>query len=136
MAKNKPDFRKKLNTLLRIFYSENGVVAIKHLAIENSTILTYEELIICYDTLIADQYIKHIMPEKGWAELRVGVITGQGRIFYEQGGYQDKRNKVDIILDWFKNNTFFSWIIVGAIILTSIWGFIEIGIKIIELLRK
>lgn len=136
MTMPKPDFRNQLNTLLAIFYHSNNVVAIKHLVVQGNTGgLSYQELNTCYDTLLADGYIQHVYPVDGWKELKVGAITGQGRIFFEQGGYKDQRNQLDKTMDWFKNHKLFSKLIIVAIIFTSVWGIAEIVIKIIQLLR-
>ena len=136
MANTKPDFRKQLNTLLAIFYHANNVVTIKQLVIQNNTGLTERELYSGYDTLLADGHIQHFHPVDGWKELKVAAITGQGRIFFEQGGYKDQRNQVDKTMDWFKNHKLFSKLIIAAIIVTSVWGMVEITFKIIELFTK
>ncbi|MES2725469.1 MAG: hypothetical protein V4643_00110 [Bacteroidota bacterium] len=135
MTSKKPDFRNKLNLVLSIFYKNDGAVAMQNLYTQDNTGLTLAELYSSYDTLIADGHIQHIYPVKGWTELKVASITGQGRIFFEQGGYRDQRNRVDKTIDWFKNNTFFSWVIIATIILTSTWGVVEIAIKIIQLFK-
>ncbi len=137
MTSTKADFRKQLNTLLAIFYNANNVVAIKHLVIQGNTGgLSYHELNTCFDTLLADGHIQLVYPVDGWKELKVADITGQGRIFFEQGGYKDQRNQVDKTMDWFKNHKLFSKLIIAAIIFTAVWGVVEIVFKIIELFTK
>ena len=86
---------------------------------------------IC-DSLEQDGYIEQI---HGYSQVPVGNITGQGRIFFEQGGYRDTTSRLDKMIDWFKDHKFFSVVIFIGILITSLWGIVSIIKEVIEWIK-
>ncbi len=129
MPKINQDFRKDMNRVLEVFYTKKGTVSILKAIGELNVPLDIVNLDMICNSLEKDGYVSLI---KGHSQYPVGQITGQGRIFFEQGGYRDTTTQLDKMIDWFKNHKVYSVVIFIGIIITSLWGFVSIVKEVLE----
>lgn len=123
----KQDFRKDMNSMLEVFYKTKEEDIIK--AIKEFNVPYSDDIWMICDSLEQDGYIQLLRdPPK----LPIGHITGQGKIFFEQGGYRDTTSRLDKMIDWFKNHKYFSIIIFIGVIITSLWGLVSIVLEVLE----
>jgi hypothetical protein len=130
----KENFRYTLNLILKIYYEEGGAIMITTSLTGRKIHLSDDTVLAALQTLIADQHIvKHtdidayLMP--------LASITGGGRVFYENGGYQDETTKVDKFIKWGKNHKMLWPVVVVFIILTSLAGIVGIVVSILSLIK-
>lgn len=128
MADAKPDFRKDMNAILEVFYKSEGTVNVIR-EIQKFRIPYSDTIWMICDSLERDGYVKLF---HGHSQSPVGSITGQGKIFFEQGGYRDTTSRLDKMIDWFKDHRLFSIIIFIGILITSLWGVVSIAKDVIE----
>lgn len=127
----KQDFRKDMNSILEVFYKSGTTVNIIE-AMKKFRVPYSEDIWIICNSLERDGYIEQI---HGYSQVPVGNITGQGRIFFEQGGYRDTTSRLDKMIDWFKNHRVFSVIIFIGVIITSLWGIVSIVLEVLKWIK-
>lgn len=127
----KPDFRKTLNAVLGVYYHKASPVFIH---MELGTVFSPHDLTAAFGTLVKDGHVEHLAPD--YSAIPLGHITGQGRIFFEKGGYQEETTKVDRIIRWAKNHPAFFWLFILAAVLGFLKLLLDIILPIAEWLKK
>ena len=79
-----------------------------------------------YATLLRDGHIEQVKFPDNFPAFQVGSITGQGRIFHEQGGYRDTTTYLDRLLERAKNRPVLVWIYLVASGLGLIAGILSV----------
>jgi hypothetical protein len=128
-----PDFRNVLNALLKVFYEQGGAVLMIQEHNLKKVPVSYEQLYAGVRALIDDGHLEDVAP--GYSSFPVGAITGQGRIFHEQGGYRDETTKVDRMIYWGKNHPIISIVVFLFILASSTTGIIGVILQLIELFK-
>ena len=131
---DQPDYRKALNTMLSLYYEKNGGFQISREIHHNGIHFKVNDVMACINTLMDDGYIKDLAP--GYSMIPLCAITGKGKIFHEQGGYQDNTTKFDKMVKWAKNNTVLAWILIVFIVVSAIIGFAVSVISVYEAFGK
>lgn len=124
----KPDFRQTLNLMLGIYYERKGAVFM-HKEVHDANIPVHQaDVSSGITTLLNDGHIEQVAP--GFSAHPIAAITGSGRIFYEQGGYQENTTRFDKVVRWAKNHIIVAWILLAFLILTSVSGIISIVLQL------
>lgn len=131
---DKPDYRKALNTMLLFYYEHGGAYPITTELHRNGIHFKENDIHATIDTLIMDGHIKDVAP--GHARIPVCAITGSGRVFYEQGGYQDNTTRFDKMIKWAKNNKFVAWLLIGFTVCAALVGLAVSVIAVYEFFTK
>jgi len=110
MSASGKDSRQLLNLVLRYFYERGGAVYLDADVINGQIKITRDEAGSAYATLLRDGHIEQVkFTDPNFPAFQVGSITGQGRIFHEQGGYRDTTTYLDRLLDRAKNKPALVW---------------------------
>ena len=125
----KQDSRLILNTALELYYHATGTVVLSVELEKKDIQLDFNRIWAIAETLEKDGHISLI---KDYSMIPVGRITGQGLVFFEQGGYKDDKSRVDKMIHWFKDNKFFSVLILGFMAFTSVLGIVKLITELIE----
>jgi uncharacterized protein YqhQ len=131
-SKSEPDFRKELNTILNIYYDRRNILHIHQEVSRLNLPISKADVNAAYSTLMKDKHIEHAYHEEGFIKIPVGSITGQGRIFFEAGGYQDETTQFDKIIKWTKNNKFLAWLLIAFVVISALIGVAVSIITIVE----
>lgn len=111
------DSRQLLNLVLRHFYERGGTVYLDADVINGQIKISRNEASSAYATLLRDGHIEQVKFPDNFPAFQVGSITGQGRIFHEQGGYRDTTTYLDRLLERAKNKPALVW---GYLILSGL----------------
>lgn len=111
------DSRQLLNLVLRHFYERGGTVYLDADVINGQIKISRNEASSAYATLLRDGHIEQVKFPDNFPAFQVGSITGQGRIFHEQGGYRDTTTYLDRLLERAKNKPGLVW---GYLILSGL----------------
>ncbi len=130
---DKTDYRKTLNTILDAFYQNNGPYQIKLEEYHNSTGILGVDIQRSIDLLVKDGYISIFMTGNLFPMCQ---ITAKGKIFLEQGGYQDNTTKFETIIKWAKNNSFLAWTLIVFVVASALIGFAVSLIAIYEFIKQ
>ena len=117
MSASGTDSRQLLNLVLRYFYERGGTVYLDADVINGQIKITRDEAGSAYATLLRDGHIEQVKFPDNFPAFQVGSITGQGRIFHEQGGYRDTTTYLDRLLERAKNKPVLVW---GFLILSGL----------------
>ncbi|MEQ8908163.1 MAG: hypothetical protein RIC95_03145 [Vicingaceae bacterium] len=131
---DKPDYRKALNTMLSLYYKKDGAFQISREIHHNGIHFKANDIMACINTLMDDGHIKDLAP--GYSMIPLCAITGKGKVFHEQGGYQDDSTRFDKIVKWAKNNKFLAWILIVFVVVAALIGFVVSLIAIYEFFNK
>lgn len=104
------DSRQLLNLVLRHFYQRGGTVYLDADVINGQIKISRDDASAAYATLLRDGHIEQVQLPANFPAFQVGSITGQGRVFLEQGGYRDTTTYLDRLLDRAKNKPALVWI--------------------------
>lgn len=134
ISKNKKqDFRNTLNFLLGVFYERQMHTFIHKEPKVQSSSFSFAEISDGVEMLIKDGYVKQVAAE--YSQLPLAGITGKGRIFYEQGGYQDETTRLDKMIRWAKNHKVLAWVMLVYIVLASVAGTTLAIVQLVKLFR-
>ena len=118
MSASGKDSRQLLNLVLGHYYKRGGAIHLLGDAHDGRIALSGRDANAAYSTLLRDGHIEHVMPtDPRFAGIPVASITGQGRIFHEQGGYRDTSTYLDRLLERAKNRPVLVW---GYLILSGL----------------
>lgn len=126
MSASGKDSRQLLNLVLRYFYERGGTVYLDADVINGQIKITRNEASSAYATLLRDGHIEQVKFPDNFPAFQVGSITGQGRIFHEQGGYRDTTTYLDRLLERAKNRPVLVWIYLVASGLGLIAGILSV----------
>ena len=105
-----PDSRQLLNKVLEHYYKRGGPI---HLLGD-----AHDGRNAAYTTLPHDGHIEQVkVSDPNFQPIPVASITGQGRVFLEQGGYRDTTPYLDRLLERAKNKPVLVW---GSLILSGL----------------
>jgi len=125
----KQDSRESLNLALKIYY-HSPVATTLYKGFEEHGLPCNHIIAKGIDnTLERDGHITVV--GKGHSMTPPGMITGQGRVFYESGGYKDNTSRFDKAMFWMKNHKVISWILFGTVGISSVIGFVKIVREVI-----
>jgi len=111
MSASATDSRELLNLVLQAFCDRPGGMDLLTQVHNGHLKISATDAMAAYHTLIKDGHIEHPMAnDPNFSRIPVGAITGQGRVFLEQGGYRDERTYLDRLLDRAKNKPVLVWI--------------------------
>lgn len=119
-AEQLTDYRKALNTILSLYYEKKGGFQIARELHRNGIHFKVNDIMATINTLMDDGYIKNLTP--GYSMIPPCAITARGRVFYEQGGYQDNSTHFDRIVKWAKNNKFLAWLLIIFLVVSALIG--------------
>lgn len=111
------DSRQLLNLVLRHFYERGGTIYLLTDAHNGLIRISRHDANAAYATLLRDGHIEQVTPPENFPAFPIASITGQGRIFHEQGGYRDTTTYLDRLLDQAKNRPVLVW---GFLILSGL----------------
>ena len=113
-----PDSRQLLNKVLEHYYKRGGPIHLLGDAHDGRIALSQRDVNAAYTTLLHDGHIEQVkVSDPNFQPIPVASITGQGRVFLEQGGYRDTAPYLDRLLERAKNKPVLVW---GSLILSGL----------------